>query len=130
MTRRAQVYKPYQPPGSSAGWHSFATCHGVRITIAYHLDVAAVVGAGTNECGRSVMMAVFLETAVHELFEAMTDTTVSAWKDPEIAAFEIADKCVGIRTPGCNYVTLANGSTWELPHMWSNAAGQCVLETK
>jgi hypothetical protein len=123
------VFVDNNPPSTSSAWHSFAFCDGVQITVAYHLNPeAGAVNQPLDPCGRSQMLGIFGAAATHELAEAMTDTTVNAWKDSlDFQAPEVADRCP-LPVFNCS-VTLPNGSSWRLEPLWSNAATECVFAT-
>jgi hypothetical protein len=125
------VFADNGPPFSASAWHSWTVCHDAFIQVAYHLNVTSgVANPPRDACGRSLISGTLAMNAVHELFETMTDPSGEGWADPlnTIGGAEIADKCSFFPLFTCN-VVLSNGSSWRLPRMWSNSAGQCVFDT-
>ncbi len=73
-----------------------------------------------------------IDTATHELAEAMTDPEGSGWMDPN--GFEVGDKCefgpqegtpLGYAADGSPYNEVINGDQYLLQGMWSNVDQGC-----
>jgi hypothetical protein len=74
-----------------------------------------------------------IDTAAHELVEAITDPEGNAWMDPN--GFEVADKCetgsqpgtpLGYAADGSPYNQLIGGHPYLVQTLWSNSAAGCV----
>jgi hypothetical protein len=107
-------------------WHSYGTCNGVTIQVAYMPNTTGIAGCDPGDLyscnGYSQGTRSLANVASHELMEAITDPTLSAWYDP--AGSEIGDKCAW-QFSSC--VSLTTGS-FQLQEEWSNSAGGCVQQ--
>ncbi len=74
-----------------------------------------------------------LDSAAHELVEAISDPEGTGWIDPN--GFEVGDKCefgpqqgtpLGYAPDGSPYNQVINGDRYLLQMMWSNSASGCV----
>jgi hypothetical protein len=107
-------------------WHSYGTVNGVRVQIAFHFNLDGDAGCASNELGtlHSPGLASLANVSAHELSEARTDPTLTAWYDRDGA--ENADKCAWTFGPTdtnpAQLSTLSNGTQWKLQGEWSNAA--------
>lgn len=111
------------PASSACAWHSFMTnaCHGRAIVLAYipnpqngHCDTATD-GCGTGYSAAGIAMQAL---AGHELLETITDPFGSAWG---WNGQEVVDVCGEL---ACT--VLADGKTYQLQTVYSNAALSCV----
>ncbi|MFL5309649.1 MAG: hypothetical protein ACJ79H_04255 [Myxococcales bacterium] len=119
---------PAGAPPQTCGFHSHGMCHGTTILTAW-----LPTPANEQSCqwltsticdGAARVTQSLVNTAVHEVVEAMTDPLVDAWFNSDFEpGVELADKCSW--TYGC----LAFGSRqWAIQSIWSNAAHGCVAE--
>jgi hypothetical protein len=115
------------PKGASfCAYHSFGTCNGSLIAVAYLPNVTGVRGCdipslspSSNPFGNGGQS--MANVAAHELSESITDQFISAWFDT--SGQEVGDKCnFQFSSP----VTLSNGSEWSLQEEWSNSNLGCV----
>ena len=107
-------------------WHSWGTCGGKTIQVAYMPNTTGVSGcneswnsaisysAGTNSIGNVLS---------HEFSEAITDANGNAWYDQR--GQEIGDKCAWTFN---GLVSLPGAGTWQLQMEWSNAANGCIQQ--
>ena len=111
------------PKGASfCAWHSYGTCNGVQIAVAYLPNVTGVKGCGVNAIsnGYTVGAQSMANVAAHELSESLTDEFISAWYDQ--SGQEVGDKCASeFGSP----VTL-DKTEWVLQEEWSNSNSGCV----
>ncbi|HVN88448.1 MAG TPA: hypothetical protein VMT61_01400 [Candidatus Binataceae bacterium] len=108
-------------------WHSYATCEGKPIAIAYVPNVSA-----TNLCNPGDLYdsttytygtRIYGTVVAHELAESITDPKLSAWHGPHIN--EIGDLCAWqFSAP----VTLSTGTTWQLQEEWSDLGNGCAQQ--
>ncbi|MFN2548875.1 MAG: hypothetical protein ABR567_15725 [Myxococcales bacterium] len=112
------------PAPSWCAWHSYFTCGGTTLLIAFIPNVAGPYGcvklganAGCNLLSEDANATGSL--AAHELLEAMTDPLLSAWTDA--AGGEIGDKC----EEQTRCIALSTGS-FQLQTEYSNAIHACV----
>ena len=113
---------------SYCAWHSYGTCNGVTIQIAYMPNVAGVQGCnplqvanlGCNSYSEGTVA--LANVTSHEFMEAVTDPDLNAWYDG--SGSEIGDKCAW-QFQSC--VNLSSGP-WQLQKEWSNAATGCVQQ--
>ncbi len=125
------VFTSNYPKGSVnyCAWHSYGTCRGVTIQVAYMPNLAGVNGCnplGVKDLGCNSLSqgtVALANVTSHELQEAVTDATLNAWYD--VSGYENADKCAWTFA---SCVGLANGSSWELQQVWSNKANACVQQ--
>jgi hypothetical protein len=107
-------------------WHSYGTCDGVTIQVAYMPNTTGVAGCdpgnlyGCNSYSQGTRS--LANVTSHEFMEAITDANASAWYDS--SGSEIGDKCAW-KFQSC--VSLTNGS-WQLQEEWSNANSGCVQQ--
>ena len=103
---------------SSCAWHSLArTSSGTPIYYGANPD--------QDTCGPCTggLNGLFRVSA-HELAEAATDPDcANGWYDIGGLSGEIGDKCVNA---GSTNAVGSDGNTYNVPLMWSNAAGGCV----
>jgi len=112
------------PRANFCAWHSYGTCNGHSIAVAYLPNVTGVSGCDISSLssnpfsngGQSIA-----NIAAHELSESITDQLISAWYDS--SGQEIGDKCAW---QFISPVTLSNGIEWTLQEEWSNATTGCV----
>lgn len=107
-------------------WHSYGTCNGTTIQVAYMPNTANVAGCdpgnlyncnGYSQGTRSVG-----NVLSHEWSEAITDPDLNAWYDS--SGSEIGDKCAW-QFQSCVALT---GSSWQLQMEWSNNVSACVQQ--
>jgi len=114
------------PKGVSyCAWHSYGSCNGTTIQVAYMPNTTGVSGCndpvltcnsytqGTNSIANVLS---------HEFSESITDPDLSAWYDS--SGSEIGDKCAWT-FQSC--VNLTN-SSWQLQKEWSNAISGCTQQ--
>lgn len=110
------------PRGNSSYcvWHSFGTCHGVRVQFAFFwIDGDPGCDPESTVLGESEGLAALANVGGHELSEARTDPTSGGWYDT--SGEENGDKCAW--TFDVPYVTFSsNGTIWKIQGLWSNAA--------
>jgi hypothetical protein len=102
-------------------WHSYGTCSGQPVQIAYFFDLDGDSGCDPKDTSgqHSQGLAALANVTGHELAEARSDpANPGAWYDS--SGYENGDKCAW--TWGAPLVTLSNGSKWKLQGEWSNAA--------
>jgi hypothetical protein len=110
-------------PRDGAGYcayHSYGSCGGVPVQIGFFWDLDSDSPCSPDDTSglHSAGLAAIANASAHELSEARTDPTLSAWYDA--SGNENADKCAW--TYGAPLVTLPNGTQWKLQGLWSNAA--------
>jgi hypothetical protein len=120
------VYTTNFPGGVDfCAWHSYGTCQGYTIQVAYMPNTSGVGGCDGGDLygcnGYSQGTRSLANVTSHEAMEAITDATLSAWQDSD--GSEIGDKCAW-QFQGC--IALNNGTQWQLQTEWSNASGGCV----
>ncbi len=106
-------------------WHSYGTCNGATIQVAYMPNTTGIGGCdpGNLGCnGYSQGARSIGNVASHEFMEAITDPTLSAWYDS--AGSEIGDKCAWQFQSCVGFTT----TSWQLQEEWSNAAAGCVQQ--
>ena len=113
-----------KPPPAFCAWHSYFSCGGVTLLIAFVPNVAGSFGClnlgflgGCNSA--SIEANATASLTAHELMETITDPFVSTWTDD--SGKELADKCEA--EPRC--VALSNGA-FVLQAEYSNAVHACV----
>jgi len=108
-------------------WHSWGSCNGVTIQVAYMPNTTGVSGCNDpvppscNSLSQGTQS--IANVLSHEFSEAITDPDGTAWYDN--SGSEIGDKCAWMFS-AC--VNLANGSRWQLQQEWSNALHSCVQQ--
>jgi hypothetical protein len=110
--------------GGYCAWHSYGTCNGKSIAVAYLPNVTGVRGCDIASIGSNPFTNAgqsMANVAAHELSETITDQFITGWFDT--SGQEVGDKCASQFGPP---VTLSNGTTWELQEEWSNANKGCV----
>jgi hypothetical protein len=117
---------PYIDPrlGSYCAWHSYGTCHGTQLLLAFMPNPQGTGCAATNDSGCNSYSAATRSLGLftgHELAETITDPYGHAWKDQNGA--EIADKCMSLQ--GC--VSLRGGVSFQLQQLYSNAVHACTF---
>jgi hypothetical protein len=111
-------------PRGNAGycaWHSYGTCGGVPVQIAYFFKLDGDAGCDPQDTSglHSQGLAAIANVSGHELSEARTDpASPGAWYDA--SGNENGDKCAW--TFGAPLVTFSNGSQWKIQGEWSNHA--------
>jgi hypothetical protein len=107
-------------------WHSYGTCNGTTIQVAYMPNTTGVAGCDPGNlynCNTySQGTRSLANVTSHEFMETLTDPDISAWYDS--SGEEIGDKCAWTFN---SCVSLKN-SNWQLQQEWSNAAGGCVQQ--
>jgi hypothetical protein len=111
-------------------WHSYGTCNGTTIQVAYMPNVTGMAGCdpgNTYNCNSySQGTRALANVTSHEYMEAITDadpgSSTGAWTDS--SGSEIGDKCAW-QFSSC--VSL-NNSKWQLQEEWSNSASGCVQQ--
>ena len=112
-------------PGKTnyCAWHSYGTCNGVTIQVAYMPNTTGMAGCDPGNlyhCNSySQGTRSIANVTSHEFMEAITDADISAWSDS--AGAENGDKCAW-QFSSC--VSLSTGS-WQLQKEWSNAISGC-----
>jgi hypothetical protein len=109
--------------GSYCAWHSFGTCHGTQVLIAFMPNPQGTGCAATNDFACNSYSAATRSLGMstgHELVETITDPYGHAWKDRN--GQEIADKCY---PQGC--VSLRGGVSFQLQQLYSNAIHACTF---
>jgi hypothetical protein len=125
------VYTSNFPHVNYCAWHSYGSCNGVTIQVAFMpnttnvagCDPLGVVDLGCYGASASEGLISLANVTAHELMEAITDADLSAWYDS--SGEEIADKCAW-KFSSC--VTLAGNTSWQLQQEWSNAARGCAQQ--
>ena len=122
------VYTSNMPGHTSyCAWHSYGTCNGATIQVAYMPNTTGMAGCDPGNlynCNSySEGTRSLANVTSHEFMEAITDPTISAWYDSSGA--ENGDKCAW-QFASC--VNLGAGNSWQLQKEWSNAASGCVQE--
>src|SRR5262249_4926643 len=107
-------------------WHSYGTCNGTTIQVAYMPNVTGLAGCdpgNTYNCNTySQGTRAIANVTSHEFMEAITDPDLDAWYDQQGA--ENGDKCAW-KFSSC--VNLGSAK-WQLQQEWSNSAGGCVQQ--
>jgi len=116
------------PTGANyCAWHSWGTCSGKTIQVAYVPNTTNVTGCniswgkdityspGTNSIGNVLS---------HEFSETITDPDGSAWFDTK--GGEIGDKCAWQFNGYVN--NLPGAGTWQLQMEWNNATSGCIQQ--
>ena len=113
-----------KPSPSYCAWHSYFSCRGATLLIAFVPNVAGSFGclslgamSGCNSA--SVEANATASLTAHELMEAITDPFVTTWSDD--SGKELSDKCEA--EPRC--VALSTGA-FVLQAEYSNAAHACA----
>lgn len=107
-------------------WHSYGTCDGATIQVAYMPNTTGVAGCdpgnlyGCNAYSQGTRS--IANVTSHEFMETVTDANANAWYDS--SGSEIGDKCAW-QFQSC--VSLSDGS-WQLQEEWSNASSGCVQQ--
>jgi hypothetical protein len=141
------VWFIYLPPGvdecyqatacgtnAFAGYHSLANLGHSPVVYAVIIDplIEFTPPAGSDPQGNPAAESA-IDTAGHELFEALTDPVGVGWMDPN--GNELADKCengpqiatpLGYAPDGAPYDQVINGHAYLIQGMWSNAVGGCI----
>jgi hypothetical protein len=110
-------------------WHSWGSCNGTTIQVAYLPNTAGVSGCNDPvlSCNSYSQGTQSIANVLsHEFSEAITDADSSAWFDS--SGSEIGDKCAW-QFQSC--VNLTSGN-WQLQMEWSNSAnggaGACIQQ--
>lgn len=106
-------------------WHSYGTCNGKTIQVAYMPNTTGV--AGCNDpvftCNQLTQGTNGIANVLsHEFSETITDPNQNAWYDS--SGSEIGDKCAWTFS---QCVNLTNGS-WQLQREWSNKISGCAQQ--
>lgn len=122
------VYASNMPGHTNyCAWHSYGSCNGVTIQVAYMPNTTGVAGCDPGNlynCNSYTQGTRSLANVTsHEFMEAITDPNSSAWYDG--SGSEIGDKCAW-QFSSC--VSLSNGASWQLQEEWSNATSGCVQQ--
>jgi hypothetical protein len=111
---------------SFCAWHSFGTCNGTTIQVAYMPNTTNVAGCDPGNqffCNNySQGTRSLANVTSHEFMEAITDPDLSAWFDS--SGQENGDKCAW-RFASCVNLTTGN---WQLQEEWSNAVSGCAQQ--
>lgn len=102
-------------------WHSYGTCNGTRVQIAFFFNLDGDPGCDPQDTSglHSQGLAALANVSGHELSEARSDpASPGAWYDSSGA--ENGDKCAW--TFGAPLVTFTNSTQWKIQGEWSNAA--------
>jgi len=120
------VYTSNFPHLSYCGYHSYGSCNGVNIQVAYIPNTSGIGGCDPGNlynCNSySQGTRSMANVSAHEFIETITDSSLSAWYDS--AGSEIMDKC-NFQFDSC--VQLNNGN-WQLQKIWSNATSSCIQQ--
>ncbi len=121
-----------------AGYHSLLNLNGHGVTI-YGIAIDPLIETtskqGADPQGNPDAENA-IDTAAHEVVEAVTDPEGVGWMDPN--GFEVGDKCevgpqhgtpVGFAANGSPYNQVINGNPYLLQDMWSNNDHGCVQTT-
>jgi hypothetical protein len=106
-------------------WHSWGTCNGATIQVAYLPNTTGVSGCNVSQlsCNNySQGTAGIANVLSHEFSEAITDADGSAWYDS--SGSEIGDKCAWQFQSCVNLTT----SSWQLQMEWSNNVSACAQQ--
>jgi hypothetical protein len=117
------VYASRFPSFANCAWHSYGTCHGTQVLLAFMPNPQGTSCAARGDSGCNSYSAATRSLGVftgHELAEAITDPYGHAWKDRNGA--EIADKCF---PQGC--VSLRGSVRFQLQALYSNAIHACTF---
>ncbi len=116
------------PKINYCAYHTFGSCNGQTIQVAYVPNVTGVAGCALQpSCNQySAGTQSIANVLSHEFSESITDANSSAWYDS--SGNEIGDKC-NFQFQACVKLTTGN---WQLQTEWSNAAnngrGACVQQ--
>lgn len=123
------VLTPNFPKINYCAYHTFGTCNGQTIQVAYVPNTTGVSGCNPSlfACNQySAGTQSIANVLSHEFSESITDANASAWYDS--SGNEIGDKC-NFQFQACVKLTTGN---WQLQTEWSNAAnggrGACVQQ--
>ncbi len=108
-------------------WHSFASCEGKPIAIAYIPNVSATSLCDPGDMNQTSTYSygtrLYGTVVAHELAESITDPRLNAWHGPHIN--EVGDLCAWqFSTP----VTLTTGTSWQLQEEWSDLGVGCAQQ--
>ena len=108
-------------------WHSYASCEGKSIAIAYIPNVSATSlcdpGDMYETSTYSYGTRLYGTVVAHELAETITDPRFNAWHGSQTD--EVADVCAWqFGAP----VTLTTGTQWQLQQEWSDTSVACVQQ--
>jgi hypothetical protein len=115
------------PRGANyCAWHSWGTCNGKTIQVAYLPNTTGVAGCDPGNLyscnGYSQGTRSIANVLSHEFSEAITDANGNAWYDS--SGSEIGDKCAW-QFSSC--VGLKTGN-WQLQEEWSNKVSGCAQQ--
>ena len=106
-------------------WHSYATCQGKSIAIAYIPNVSATTMCDPGDMYETSTYSygtrLYGTVVAHELSEAITDPKLNAWRGHR--GDEVGDLCAWQFGPP---VTLTSGTAWQLQEEWSDINVACV----
>ena len=108
--------------GSYCAWHSFGTCHGTQVLLAFMPNPQGTgcdAGANSGCTSYSAPTRSLGVSTGHELAETITDPYGHTWRDRK--GLEMADKCY---LQGCVSV---RGVNFELQQLYSNAVHACTF---
>lgn len=114
---------PQQAQGRYCAWHSWTTCHGHAILLAYMPNAkGSWCDSGTDLCksGLSIPTLSLLFFASHEFMESITDPFATAWYGS--TSWEVSDRC------GLAACAPLSTRTFEVSPLYSNAKHACVVE--
>lgn len=108
-------------------WHSYGTCKGQKIAVAYIPNLKNVLGCNPGDLyaanAYSEGTRADANVVAHEESEAITDPELDAWFDS--SGYEVGDKCAWMFS---SEVALANDTNWQLQEEWSNSGSACAEE--
>jgi hypothetical protein len=101
-------------------YHSTGTCQGIRVQFAFHFNLDGDTSCDPADTSgqHSQGLAALANVTAHELSEARTDPTLTAWFDSK--GQENGDKCAW--TFNVPLVPFTNGTEWKVQGEWSNAS--------
>ncbi len=116
-----------------AGYHALSNLgHGETIYVAMPDPLVEFTPSPGSDPQGNPEAETAIDTAAHELAEAITDPDGSGWMDPN--GFEVGDKCesgpqqgtpLGFAANGSPYNQLIGGNQYLLQGMWSNLDSGC-----
>jgi hypothetical protein len=127
------VYFIYTSTGagrvSYCAWHSWGSCNGVPVQVAYMPNLDGVAGCNPLDTyvpsdGHSEGLAALANVTAHELSEAITDPQGTGWIDGN--GQEVGDKCAWKFSAPVSLTANGKTTTWKLQEEWSDAAGGCI----
>jgi hypothetical protein len=117
-----------------AGYHSLLDLgHGLTVYAAIPDPLVELTPPPGSDPEGNPEAESAINTAAHEVAEAITDPEGTGWMDPN--GFEIGDKCetgpqqgpaLGYAADGSPYNQLLNGHPYLIQELWSDARGGCV----